>query len=512
MFCFTLSFITNFFLWLFLIFLIYFIFISILTLTFKRKNFFRLKQTIRDAKEYLLDILIDNNTPVNVKIKTIKFLNSLSLKTLVSLTINKHIENLKKSWKDNVYLFDFLCYNGLYMFFLKIFEHNRLLGIIQGAKKLNMYDYYIYRHYKTRYRLTEDFHLSIQSFLYYRKHFTVKVKNLNELNFTIESKIYKNKIDYTDNFYINICLPYLLFFKNIILSLFITTYFLIYFLIYFNINICRQLAIWIIFGLLFFWLFSGFNFFLKRYKFGNFTSAIVRFWKRTNTYFWLVEGFLFLLFFYYYLNSSQEPYYMYDYSGLNQTYLPNLTIIYFNTILLVLVIYYYYYWILNYPNFNNTQNIFHSLVITSFLLYMYFIESYQFYYILTFFFENLWVYNHETNLWVLEVENPRLRVKQQYLLMALIAKYWHFVFIFISWIFFIMKIFEQKRTYYTHSGFNIQNFIILFWLNFLFISQWFKWISRRFLDSIYYWFFTDSNANFIKNYISELFMIIIGWR
>ena len=120
----------------------------------------------------------------------------------------------------------------------------------------------------------------------------------------------------------------------------LTCCFTILLLDFLSINLLRQLTIWLVFGLIFFWLISGFNFFLKRYRFGKFTSSIQRFWKRTNTYFWLIEGFLFILFFYYYLNSSQEVYYMYDESNLNQTHLTSLVSFYFSSSLLAILIIY----------------------------------------------------------------------------------------------------------------------------------------------------------------------------
>ena len=281
-------------------------------------------------------------------------------------------------------------------------------------------------------------------------------------------------------------------------------------------NLIRQLGVWLVVGLIFFWLISGFNFFLKRYRFGKFTAAIQRFWKRANSYFWLIEGFLFSLFFYYYLNSSQEPLYMYDESNLNQTHLFSLISAYVGYLLLVFLIFYSLYLILNLPNFNAKQQILHLTALTLGMIYIYLIESYQFYYILTSFIENFWIFDAQANSWTLEFEVPRLRTKHQYLLLALIAKYWHFLFIFLSWLFFTMKSFEQKRIYYPLFGVNIQNLVLLFGLNSLFYIQWLKWIMRRFYDVVYYWFFVDPNAwsvylifNSVYNF---LFSVILNAR
>jgi hypothetical protein len=91
-----------------------------------------------------------------------------------------------------------------------------------------------------------------------------------------------------------------------VLSLILALVYFVYTMFFFKIQFLKQLSIWFVIVMIYFWLMSGFNFFLKRYQYGKFTSAIQRFWKRTNTYFWMIEGFLLLIFFYYYLNSSQE--------------------------------------------------------------------------------------------------------------------------------------------------------------------------------------------------------------
>lgn len=236
------------------------------------------------------------------------------------------------------------------------------------------------------------------------------------------------------------------FLKSTLLALLASSLYFFYTIFFFKIQFLKQLAIWFVIGLMFFWLISGFNFFLKRYQFGKFTSQIQRFWKRTNSYFWLIEGFLLLLFFYYYLNSSQEPVYMYDYSSLNQEYLISLHIISLNIILLSLIIYFMYF-ILFRINSNSWEQLsLYLIVVSVFVFFSFFIETYQFYYVISVFNEKLWVFNEEENLWSIETDNPILRTKIQYFLVCLIAKYWHFLFIFLSWVFFLIKSFEKKKS------------------------------------------------------------------
>lgn len=294
------------------------------------------------------------------------------------------------------------------------------------------------------------------------------------------------------------------FFKTTIVAVSLAVIYFIYTIFFFKIQFLKQLSVWFVIGMLYFWLMSGFNFFLKRYQYGKFTSSIQRFWKRTNTYFWLIEGFLMLLFFYYYLNSSQEPLYMYDYSALNQEYLVSLHVIGTNVILLSLVIYFMYFTLLRINSNSWTQLNLYLLIISTFIFFSFFIETYQFYYVLSTFSEKLWVFNEDENLWGIDTDSPILRTKHQYLMVCLIAKYWHFLFIFLSWVFFLIKSFERRKVTYVLFGANLQNMLILYALNFACYLQWFKWIYRRFFDLPYTWFMTNVDNKIAFRFFFEL--------
>lgn len=298
------------------------------------------------------------------------------------------------------------------------------------------------------------------------------------------------------------------FFKSSIIAISLCTLYFIYTVFFFKIQFLKQISVWFVVGMLFFWLISGFNFFLKRYQFGKFTSQIQRFWKRTNTYFWLIEGFLLLLFFYYFLNSSQEPLYMYDYSSLNQEYLISLYTAFVNIVILSLVIYFLYFIMLRLNSNSWEQLNLYLLIASSFIFFSFFIETYQFYYVISIFNEKLWFFNEDDNLWSIDQENPILRTKTQYFLVCLIAKYWHFLFIFLSWVFFLMKSFEKKKVTIVFFGANMQNIIILYFLNLACYAQWFKWVYRRFFDLPYTWFFISIDNKFFYKFIQEMQLIL----
>lgn len=282
---------------------------------------------------------------------------------------------------------------------------------------------------------------------------------------------------------------------------------------YFDINLLRQLGIWYVVVALAFGLFSGFNFFIKRYQYGKFTSAVQRFWKRTNAYFWLLEGFLFLIFFYYYLNSSQEPHYMFDESALNQNQLVSVLSSGFESyVVLLYLIAHLQYCQLKLPTMQQRQLWTHFLIITAGMLFILLNESYQFYYAVNKFTEYTWVFSEVDNTWSQDVDISRLRVKYQYLIFCLLLKYWHFIFIFLSWVFIVLKCWELNKVSYNLLALASQNALILFCLNLFFYFNWAKWLVRRFYDTAYYWFFTNPNEFFFESFLNEITLLVIEVR
>lgn len=325
------------------------------------------------------------------------------------------------------------------------------------------------------------------------------------LNFSYQINFYSNNIIKN----IKIILSIITFnIKWILISFIISFLYFFFSLFYLQLEFTKQLGIWFILLIFFYLLMSTFNNFLNKYKYGKFTSAIQRFWKRTGMTFWLIEGFLFLIFFYYFLNSSQEPLYMHDYTNLNQEFLIQLKVSYKNMILLSLAIYFSFILILNNNYLNYFQNIILLTLISLIVFYMLYVESYQFVYIITLFSEKNWLFDETNQLWILEFEINNLRVKQQYFILCLIAKYWHFIFIFISWFFFLIKCFEINKINYNMLGYNIQNLLILYILNLFCLIQWVKILFKKFLEITYYWFHIQYDEKLLILLIEETTNII----
>jgi len=113
-------------------------------------------------------------------------------------------------------------------------------------------------------------------------------------------------------------------------------------------------------------------------------------------------------------------------------------------------------------------------------------------------------------MWGIETDNPILRTKHEYLFVCLIAKYWHFLFIFLSWVFFLIKSFERRKVTFVLFGANLQNMIILYILNFACYLQWFKWVYRRFFDLPYTWFFTNIDNKFVFRLFFEIKLLLVN--
>lgn len=101
--------------------------------------------------------------------------------------------------------------------------------------------------------------------------------------------------------------------------------------------------------------------------------------------FWIIEGFLFMIFFYYLLNASAEPIFMYDTYGLYITQLISLKTFLLNAYLIVLVINLVAYLLINIKTVSLRKGTILLLFVTVALLYVLFVESYQFYYLLNFY-------------------------------------------------------------------------------------------------------------------------------
>lgn len=248
---------------------------------------------------------------------------------------------------------------------------------------------------------------------------------------------------------------------------------------------------WILIIMFLYWLMSGFVFFIKKYQYSKFTSVIQRFWKRTYILFWLIESGVFATFFYLTLNASEEPTYMYDQLKLYKTHLFSWRwfLIKLIPMLSLIIIGYFTQLSLKWNLFSKQSSL--LLLLTLIIVYLVWLEFYQFFHVINFYGNLVWVYDYDEFLWNLELEFRRTRLSNNYVAVCLMAKFWHLVFIFVFWVFFILRVNEIKRVRYPLFTANLQNFIILYIMSWLYMYPWLKFLFRPHLDTPYYWFFLN---------------------
>lgn len=266
----------------------------------------------------------------------------------------------------------------------------------------------------------------------------------------------------------------------------------------------KAIFIWFLVIMFLYWLISGFVFFIKKYQFSKFTSVIQRFWKRSYIIFWSLESGVFIIFFYLTLNASAEPVYMYDQMKLYKTHLFSWRYFIPKLIFpLSLIIFGYY--LKNILKWNTfSKQIIIILFITFMLIYIVWLEFYQFFHIINYYNTYLWKFSEKDLLWILDKEIKRTRIVNNYVTICLLAKFWHLIFIFVFWIFFVLRINEINRVRYFLLSANLQNFIILYLMTWLYMYPWLKFLGRAFLDIPFYWFIINARKNYFRIFFNDI--------
>lgn len=285
----------------------------------------------------------------------------------------------------------------------------------------------------------------------------------------------------------------------------------IYYLMYIRLLPFNKIIFsWILVSMFIYWLLSGFVFFVKKYQFGKFTSVIQRFWKRTYIIFWLIEISTFSVFFYLTLNATSEPVYMYDQVRIYKTHLFSWRFFLIKLLPSTLVILLGYYLLLTLKwNLFNKQNTV-MLLITLTLLYVLWLEFYQFFHIISFFGNINWSFDYDEYIWSLDIDSRRTRLVNNYLTICLMLKFWHYVFIFLFWVFFVLRVNELGRIRYPLLVANVQNFIIIYMMSWVYMYPWFKFVLRKYLDTPYYWFYLNGRDIGTRVFFTDLKLFYYG--
>jgi hypothetical protein len=151
-----------------------------------------------------------------------------------------------------------------------------------------------------------------------------------------------------------------------------------------------------------------------------------------------------------------------------------------------------------------TKHILLIFGITLILLLILWLEFYQFFHIINFYSNLSWSFDSDEFLWNLEVEYRRTRLVNNFTMVCFLAKFWHVVFIFIFWIFFVLRVNETNRVRYMLLSANIQNFIIMYLLTWLYMFPWLKFALRNLMDLPYFWFLLNTRDLGIRVFFNDL--------
>lgn len=395
-------------------------------------------------------------------------------------------------------------YFGFYFVFLSLknfFFFNKLqfddfckinFTVLVYNKYINFFDYLYLKLISFSYRINLN-NSSIRFF-----------DRLNQLNLKVYNSFFSLQKNSNSNYYFS-GLYY--FFKAlrywvlpIILAVLIIYYFIVLRLLPFN-KLVFEFFVLIMF---FYWFMSGFTFFIKKYLYAKYTSSIQRFWRRSFMLFWLIETFVFLVFLYLTLNANQEPVYMYDYIQIYKTHLFSWRFFFLKIMPVALILFFGYFLLLNLKWSIFSKNRALVVLITLLIVYIFWLEFYQVFHLLQFYGNLVWVYDLDEHFWNLEVEMRRTRICNHYVMICFLAKFFHIIFILIFWIFFVLRIGELNRVRYPLLSANLQNFLFLYMMSWLFMYPWLKFYLRRYMDYSYYWFFIQTHKIGLKIFFNDL--------
>lgn len=345
--------------------------------------------------------------------------------------------------------------------------------------------------------------------------FNYRIKSrLKQVNWTFYNDLHKLSINSYFNYYFIHYLSGIRFIWNGLkywllgLILGLTTF---YYLTYIRLLPFSKIIFeWILIIMFVYWLLSGFVFFIKKYQYSKFTTVIQRFWKRTYILFWLLESGVFLVFFFITWNSSEEPVYMYDQIKLFKTHLFSWRLFLLKLIPVVTLIILSYYLLLSLKWTTFTKQVPVLVAITLVLIYVFWLEFYQFFHIINFYGNLVWSFDTDEFLWNLDIDFKRTRIVNNTLTICLLAKFWHLVFIFIFWVFFMLRINEIGRVRYALLAANLQNFIILYIMSWLYMYPWIKFLARKHGESPYYWFFYNGRKLGIRVFFNDIKLYLIS--
>lgn len=226
--------------------------------------------------------------------------------------------------------------------------------------------------------------------------------------------------------------------------------------------------------------------------------------------FWLVEAYLFLTFFYLLLNASAEPTYFFDYAAISKTHLFSFRIFFFRLALISMLISVCYYIVSSLSVLSRASVLVLCFIASALLSSMFFVEFLQFFHFLSFSDSLGWHSSKGGLEWSLGVEEQKTRVLNSYVTLCVVVKFMHIAFILVFWFFSVNRLIERPDSRESLMSANLQNFIILYFLNWLSMYPWLKYMLRKYLSFAYSSFGVSDRGPSLRYFFSGLESCLLG--
>ncbi len=95
-------------------------------------------------------------------------------------------------------------------------------------------------------------------------------------------------------------------------------------------------------------------------------------------------------------------------------------------------------------------------------------------------------------------------------MLLLILRFWHLMFVYIFWLFFVLRGCEIKRLRYPLLAANFQNLIILYIMNWITMYPWFKLTVRKYLNQPYTVFNVNNRTLFLRVFFNDIKLYLLN--
>jgi hypothetical protein len=112
--------------------------------------------------------------------------------------------------------------------------------------------------------------------------------------------------------------------------------------------------------------------------------------------------------------------------------------------------------------------------------------------------------------WALESETRKSRTVNNYVMLCVGAKFLHLVLIVLMWVFSVNRLIERPDSREYLISANLQNFVIMYALNWLFMYPWFKFLAKKYMMVPYFWFFSSDRSFALNHFFNGAHALLLS--